>query len=81
MTLFGKPADQEDGGLVSQGTVLLELEFRLLLYYDKRGGSGIKHSLVPVSLLRGCVSFFCPAVFHWWAWPGCFLYHKQRHFS
>ena len=36
MTLLGKPADQEDGGLVSQGTVLPELEFRLLLHYDKR---------------------------------------------
>ena len=32
VTLFRKPADQEDGGLVPQGTVLPELEFRLLLY-------------------------------------------------
>ena len=31
-TLFIKPADQEDGGLVSQRTILPELEFRLLLY-------------------------------------------------
>lgn len=31
VTLFGKPADK-DGGLVSQRTILLELEFRLLLY-------------------------------------------------
>ena len=31
-TLFGKPADWEVGGLVSQRTVLPGLEFRLLLY-------------------------------------------------
>ena len=30
--LFGKPADREDGGLMSQRTILLELEFWLLLY-------------------------------------------------
>ena len=32
VTLFGKPADQEDGRLVSQSTILPELEFRLLIY-------------------------------------------------
>ena len=32
VTLFGKSADQEDGGLVSQRTILCKLEFRLLLY-------------------------------------------------
>ena len=32
MTLFGKPADREDGGLVPQRTILPELEFRLLLH-------------------------------------------------
>ena len=32
VTLFGKPADQEDGELVSQRAILLELELRLLLY-------------------------------------------------
>ena len=31
-TLFRKPADQEDGGLASQRTILPELEFRLPLY-------------------------------------------------
>ena len=31
-TLFGKPVDCEDGGLVYQRTVLPESEFRLLLY-------------------------------------------------
>ena len=30
VTLFGKPADREDGGLVSQRTILPKLEFRLL---------------------------------------------------
>ena len=30
MILFGKPTDQEDGGLVFQRTMLLELEFRFL---------------------------------------------------
>ena len=30
LTLFRKPADQEAGGLVSQRTILPELEFRLL---------------------------------------------------
>ena len=32
MTLFGKSADQEDGGLVSQRTILPKLEFRHRLY-------------------------------------------------
>lgn len=31
VTLFGKPVDQEDGGLVSQWTIFPESEFRLLL--------------------------------------------------
>ena len=31
-TLFGKPADREDGGLMSQRTVLPEQEFMLLSY-------------------------------------------------
>ena len=34
-TLFGKPEDgedREDGGQMSQRTILLKLEFRLLLY-------------------------------------------------
>ena len=35
-TLFGKPTDLDDGGLVSQRTILPELEFRLFLY--KKGG-------------------------------------------
>ena len=30
--LFRKPADREDGRLVSQRTILPELEFRFLLY-------------------------------------------------
>ena len=36
VTLFGKPADQENGGLMSQRTILSELEFRLLLYWSGR---------------------------------------------
>ena len=32
-TLFGKPADWEDGGLMSPKSILPKLEFRLLLYY------------------------------------------------
>ena len=32
VTLLGKPADQEDDGLVSQRTTLTKLEFRLVLY-------------------------------------------------
>lgn len=31
-TLFGKPADREGGGLLSQRTIFPMLEFRLLLY-------------------------------------------------
>ena len=31
VTLFGKPTDQEDVRLVSQGTILPELDFRILL--------------------------------------------------
>ena len=36
VTLFGKTEDQEDGEVVSQRTVLPELELRL--FYTKRGG-------------------------------------------
>ena len=32
VTLFRKPADRGDGGLVLQRTILPEVEFRLLLY-------------------------------------------------
>ena len=38
-TVFGNPADGEDGGLVSQRAILPELEFRLLLYYKGRESS------------------------------------------
>lgn len=31
-TLFGKPADQEDDGQLSQKNILPKLELRLLLY-------------------------------------------------
>ena len=54
--LFGKPADREDEELVSQKTILPELEFRLLLY--EKVGSKVTHFLVLVSLQRGCVHFF-----------------------
>ena len=40
--LSGKSADQEDGGLSSQRTILPELEFRLL--YTKRG-RGVKSNI------------------------------------
>ena len=32
MTLFKKPANREDGGLVPQGPIVPELEFRFLFY-------------------------------------------------
>ena len=32
VTLFGKPADGEDDGLVSQRTVFHKVEFRFILY-------------------------------------------------
>ena len=38
VTLFGKQAAWEDGGLMSQRTVLPELDIRLLLYKKGRGG-------------------------------------------
>ena len=36
MTLFRKSANQEDGELVPQRTILPELEFRLFLYQKGR---------------------------------------------
>ena len=36
VTLFGKPANQEDSELVSQGTILPQLD--LGFFYPKRGG-------------------------------------------
>ena len=44
MTLFGKPTDQEEGGLVSQGTIFQMLKPSLLLYYDFPGGADGKAS-------------------------------------
>ena len=58
-TLLGKSADQEDGGLLSQRTILPELEFSF--FYTKRGGSKVKHFLVLVSLQKGCVNVCLPA--------------------
>ena len=36
-TLFGKPADREDGGLVLQRNILTKLEFKSYLYSQVRG--------------------------------------------
>ena len=55
MTLFRKPADPEDGGLVPQRTLLLSQNSGS--FYTKRGGTKAKHFLVPVSLQRGGVNF------------------------
>ena len=60
-------ANQEDGGLVFQTTILPELEVR----HGRR-----THSLWKVS-----VNYTLPAVIHSWAWLGCFLWAKQRYFS
>ena len=54
-----------------------ELELRLPLTDRER----IKHFLVSVSLHRGCVTFFPPAVIHRWIWSRRFLCAKQRNFS
>ena len=37
VTLLGKPADQDNGKLVSQKTILSKLEFRVLLYWKGKG--------------------------------------------
>ena len=36
-TLFGKPADGEDGELVFQRTIFLKLEFRFFFYTKEKG--------------------------------------------
>ena len=44
-------------------------------------GSKLKYFRVQVSLWKGCVNFFLPAVIQRWAWLEYFLEAKQRHFS
>ena len=71
VTLFRKPADGEDGGLVSQRTIFPDLEFRTLLHWKGNPGS--------TSLRRRCVNSFLPAAVHRWAGSGCFLGAKGRY--
>ena len=70
-TLFGKPADGEDGGLVSQGTIFSESEVRFLFYLSWVEGTG-GQVLVPATLYKVCVNVFLPAATYLWAWSGCF---------
>lgn len=65
MTLFRKSVDQEDGELMPQRTILLELEFRLFV----PEGEGVKASTSWVSSQPpgGDVNFFLPAVILRWA--------------
>lgn len=44
VTLFGKPAHREDGGLVSQRSLLPELEFRPFLYSTGRVSAWLLHT-------------------------------------
>ena len=54
--LFWKPEDWEDGGLLSQRTILPELKFRL--FYTKRGGGVVGCcKLLGVRIL---CSYICP---------------------
>ena len=63
-TLFGKPAAQEDAGLVSQRTILPELDFRLLLLKGKGGvwlvvaDFLVPESFVLAAVLLGLVTMF-----------------------
>ena len=50
-------------------------------FYTKTRGNKVKHFLVLVSLWRGCVHFFLPAVIQRWVWSRCFLCSEQRYFS
>ena len=74
VTALGKPADWEDGGLMSQRPSHLSQKLGFLS--TKRGGSQVKHFLIPISLQRAYVTFFLPAVIHRWAGqdlPACDL--------
>ena len=55
VALFGKPADQEDGGLVFQRTALPKLELRLVLHQKGSGVGCCK--LLRVKSLCSCI---CP---------------------
>ena len=70
-TLVGKPAPHEDGGLVSWAGTQASFNWQGMN----------KRFLVPVSLHRGCVTFFPPAVIHRRIWSRRFLCAKQRYFS
>ena len=71
MTSFKMPADQEDGGLVSQRTIFISENSGL--FYTKRGTS---KALLSVRLWQKCINSFLPAAIHGWAWSGGFLRAK-----
>ena len=79
VTLFGKPANQEYGGPMSQRTILPRFGCQFLLQSKEWGGkvkkviSYYKYFLVSAKLHRGCVNFFFPVAIHRWAWSGCFM--------
>ena len=89
-TLFRKPADWDDGGQVSQRTILLGFWMLVSFIEQRRAGwegkvkkviSCCKYFLAPARLGRGGVNFFLPTAIHRWAWSGCFLWTEQRYFS
>ena len=87
MTVFGKLADQEGGGLGPKEPSCLGLDARFLFFLsffflieqrvggEEQGEKGnvIEYFLVPARLQRGCINFFFLEAIHRWAWSGCFL--------
>ena len=53
---------------------------RIQAYVVLKGKGGKSNISWSVSLQRGCVNFFLPAVIHRRVWSRCFLWAKQRYF-
>ena len=54
---------------------------RIQAYFVLKGKGGKSNISWSVSLQRGCVNFFLPAVIHRHPWSGYFLWATQRYFS
>ena len=87
MTLFWKPADQEDGRLMSQNNHHIRVWMPGFFYNKVGEGEEVKWkrllilqiSLGMVSLRRGCVNFFLPLTIHRWtgSWTKAFWFNIQ----
>ena len=90
VTLFRKPADREDGGLMSQRNILPRVWMLVYLIEQRGRGEEVKGKWGQVvvslswsnqTLERRCVNVFLPAAIQRCTWSGRFLGAKHKYFS